>query len=301
MSVYKPFFQLTIKHNYFVDGLCHQLDFVAIEKTCRLMKNANLIVRSNSAGMNIFADLDQADTLALFTQDEEEPFELEFKVFCTDPYFSNYTDIPVLRSSNVKQAALFFFEHDFIEQDILETPAIAEPNPIKLHQEKFVSESDLLMVSTLRKRGLVSHTDVQNKLCFVVKINIKHSAIKYFITGKHSPNFVIDFQAKSTIWKYYVMGLPLNEQVFITDLDEKINFKAAGEELLPGGKQAFTFQSDRTLVLQARSHYRFQLKIAQRNGSKVLIKQLPVASASQLYQVIIDGNKSALSEIYVNC
>ncbi|MCJ8274702.1 MAG: hypothetical protein MJK04_35545, partial [Psychrosphaera sp.] len=212
------------------------------------------------------------------------PLALTFKVYCTDSHFINYTTPEILKSGQV----LYF--HSRMNGMFAQ---------MKLHSSQWVSEDDFASVSTLVKQDIIDSSASLQKCCFVVNIVIGENAIEAFSKGSEAV-FTLDFEAKPTIWQYYLMGEHIDSQTCIVDLDDNIGFEACDSEILATGKQAFIFRTQSALGLQEKSPYRFQLRSAQGNGSKVLIKRLPVASPGQQYQAVIDGNRAALSEIYIN-
>ena len=88
---------------------------------------------------------------------------------------------------------------------------------------------------------------------------------------------------------------------FIVDLNNNTEFEDTGKTSLPGNRIALTFRSKDRIPLREEYEFRFQLKEKGPNGGKTIIKRLPVASASQLYREIIDGNEEIVSEIFINC
>ena len=91
-----------------------------------------------------------------------------------------------------------------------------------------------------------------------------------------------------------------NDAFDVNDRDEKIEFVAEGESSLADNRVALTFRSKTLLPFRERSSYRFQLRDKNPGGGRVIIRQLPVASPSQLSREIIDGEQALVSEMYIN-
>ncbi|MFT4925257.1 MAG: hypothetical protein ACI8WB_001349 [Phenylobacterium sp.] len=296
MSGYQPFFSLNVSHSYFTDKVCQALEFVPSDATVRLMKNAGVIVRPRRGGINVIADHSNIDALTLFAKDSDDPFELQFKVFNHDPHFINYTEPAVF---NAQGLLCFQLEFGAVQPH---TSSALLPPVVKLHQGEWVDEDDFMPLSSLKEQGLVDRKDWVNRPCFIVSIRVGPGAIDDFCAAITPPVFAIRFQTKQTFWKYYVTRITPSPdpQICVVDLDDNIGFEANGQETLPGGQQAMTFTTKSALGLQQKTPYRFQLRSAQGNGSKVLIKRLPVAAVGQQYQAVIDGQNAALSEIYIH-
>ena len=87
---------------------------------------------------------------------------------------------------------------------------------------------------------------------------VNENAIEAFSANKDTV-FTVDFEAKPTIWQYYLMGEHIDSQTCIVDLDDNIHFEVCDSEILATGQQAYIFRTQSALGLQEKSPYRFQL------------------------------------------
>ena len=114
-------------------------------------------------------------------------------------------------------------------------------------------------------------------------------------------SYYIKVEARQVFWKYYLMGVLVRENVYLSDVDGVAEFVAMGKEQLADQREAMTFRTEKKLPLKANFDYRFQLKEKDSNGDKVVIKRLPMAEITRFGRGVIDGSSEVVSEIYINC
>jgi hypothetical protein len=294
MSQYSSLFHVVFNHGYFADKRCRHLKFVTTEATQTLLHNSGLSFRTQTDGFSLVADSQYAEALYMHAEDEQDVFELVFKVICTDPNFVNYSEPGV-------------FKHD--EMLFFQRPDTQSTNA-RLHSGDFVSDADFVSMAQLAKAnmdigGSIGGIGQQRPLCLVRLVVTKDDVYAFFDpNGAQAPVYTVDFVEPKTIWKYFLTGDGFDSNVTINDLDDKVQFDEGGVEVLPDGQEALTFKSKTALGLTERPPYRFVLrdKATSENGagSKILIKRLPVASSTHRYQAVIDGKNTAISEIYIN-
>lgn len=287
MTKYKALFDLHAQHAYFSDQRCKQLSFVATENSVKVMQNSGLIFQANQNVLNIQADQNNSETLMLFAQDLDDPFELQFKVYCSDLNFTGYTE-----PNAIDEKGIFYFEQRLNGQ--------SQVRDATVHKEEWANKKDLYSVKALKEQGLLNSKDKLNPPCFIFSMVITEQAIKAFLLSSYvAPRFQIKFQAPKNIWKYYLMTAE-DHQFNISDIDANVEFEPLGIENLTQHKKAIMFQSKTALNMHEKSNYHFQLVSTAESFSKVLINRLPVAKISQGYKKIIDGKAVSLSEIYIN-
>ena len=136
-------------------------------------------------------------------------------------------------------------------------------------------------------------------------MNIRFSENEASRLGEQSPatpkTYFVSFRAKETIWKYYLLGEVAKEGLYIADLDDAIEFEPGEAETLSDTRPALTFRSKTYIALSERSQCRFQLRERNSGAGKVLIRRLPVASASQIGREVVEGLATPLSEMFINC
>ena len=295
MTGYLPFLDINVGHSYFQTQQCKYLKFVVTAASLRMMNNAGLIYHGRDNGISIFADKSKLEALNLYAQDSDEPFELQFKVFSSDPYFSFYT-----QPGHLSGQGILYFSHILSGQSQMDKTLLNDNGTIKLHRDDWVTEKDYSAIPELTAKGLIDSKDMLNPPYFIISIVISVQAVEDFSTGNSAPVFQVTFNSQENIWKYYLMSQVLSTKLSIVDIEEKIDFEPCGVEVLSSGKAAMTFRTLSPLPLQEKSPYHFQLQSTEESISKVLIKRLPVATASQRHQAVIDGNGVELSEIYIN-
>ena len=290
MGAYRPLFSIDVEHTYFETGMCTILSYVPTPESAAVMRNAGLLLRRLNNGIAVFYD-DASEALPLYAGDPQSPLQLAFKVFAKDPSFGVYTAM----GTPPDDGQLLYFEN---------TGGKGEAGGrIPLHEHQFVGDADYAGLSSPRLAPLLGERDRISRPAFVVRITIDPPArqgadecLKF--VPKH---YYLRFQARRTVWKYYLLGNMARENSYIADLNSEADFVFAGEALLPGNRRALAFRSRAAIPLRQNGRYRFQLKTGAPGGGKVLIKRLAVASSSQISQEEIEGQVVDVSEIYINC
>ncbi|MBB1487158.1 hypothetical protein [Oceanospirillum sediminis] len=289
MSGYACLLSFAAHHEYFASGYCQSLVFVATDSCEKLIRSAGLILRPVAGGLMILADHDNRDVLTMMAEDQDEPFTLQFKVFCQDSLFFNYSAPEI----NALQK-LPFFRGRLDDTGIKEN---GQPVDICLHDHSTVQADDLVDTDTWLKQGTLCQQDLYRGLCFTLEFTVSSAHIHYFVEQKQSVNSHIFFESRHYLWKYILLNN--RTECFsgdnILDMHSSITFRYLGKES-SGKYQADIFISDQALSLREHSDYNFQLK----RNSKIVIKRLPVASPAHTGLVVIGGNKMACAEIVVN-
>ncbi len=160
--------------------------------------------------------------------------------------------------------------------------------------EKFiylVSESVILPLALVE-------IDFQGELSKQLLSNIRNQE-------NFSPwQFEIQFQARMTYWKYFI--IPKYENG-LEDLDievgkTKVTFKGPLKTQIPNGQRAYLFESVEALHIQQAGQYEFQLvqnKDSKGKKNQRIIQRLPLASLSTLYPQGREQTTKIYSEIYV--
>jgi hypothetical protein len=110
-------------------------------------------------------------------------------------------------------------------------------------------------------------------------------------TTINSVDYVLNFEARSTFWNYYIVPQP--PEVEFDDLEIKsllpypnIRFIGPAPVVLANGAPAYRFVSDQPLRLEQQSSYRFRLHGRRRDDRRLdddtLLDRLPVASNLQV-------------------
>lgn len=286
---YLPFFDISVKHDYFEDGSCDCLEFVATESTTRIIQNSGLLLRKTHTGISVGYNENELEALQLFASDEDDVLKLEFKVYSHAPEFKGYSE-PFTRSNS---EVLYFNVTD---------GGIGDDGSVRLHAGDYVTRNDLRMFDSPELKDVLSRKDRVMPPVFFIQIVMRGSASPFF-DDQLKPVYRqcwIHLRARQAIWKYLVMGKSAKDGIYISDVDSHIEFETEGWELLADQTKAMSFRSKQILPMKEKYDYHFQLKQKGAGVDKVCIKRLPVARVNQAGEVVNAEQGVVVSEIYVN-
>ncbi len=279
MASYHPLFQLRVQHLFFREASGLRLDFVPTPYSQDLLQRAGLLTRASENGLNIFYDAEKTEALEHYLSD----LAFQYRVFSKDPRFRNYTKAPAY-----KDDALLYFDNKKVRADAQDV--------FFLHASQSVSEADFKPLDSPELVSILSKKDHLLRPAFVVDLKLSESVLR-----EGAKQYVIQFDARATTWKYYFLGHLAEKEPRISDLNNKTEFEFGGATVLPGHKTALIFRSTTAIPLRENFQSRFQLREKREGNGKVIIKRLPFASAHQISTETINGKASVISEIYVNC
>lgn len=282
MGSFQSLFSIVVKHRFFTGEACLNLDFIPSLQSQKRLDRIGLLTRSTENGIHVFYDSDQSDALQYEIEDPDEPFRFQYRVFSRDPFFKNYTEEPVY-----KMDTLLYFDGGNARE---------EEGFFRFHEAEYVSEVDAQPLDAPIFSEILTKKDRLVKPLCVFDIPISQAEFK----GKPK-HYAVKFDSRKTFWKYYVLGDFFEKKPYIADLNHEMEFEFGGTEPLPGNKTAFIFRSISSIPLREKLDVRFQLRAQNGGNGKVIIKRLPVPSASQIATETINGKESVISEIYVNC
>lgn len=284
MGFYQPLFTVSVKHMYFSDGIWKGLDFVPNQRMLKMLDGANVLIKSEKNGISAYYDQDKAEVLRLYAADTDMALRFSFKVYAKDRTFANYTAPSSRQGSDI----LCF---DNLGEQVKEESGI-----VMLSKDEFVSEKDFKAMDDLIAEDILCEKDKRVSPDFVVNIFIKPGS-----DGRwDAKDFGINFNTRQSFLKYHLLGNMNRNNPLIVDLDNRVEFEFCGEVMLPGNKPSKVFRSKALMPILERSNYRFQLREPGAGAGKVLIKRLPVASASRLGLEVINGKSEIVSESYIN-
>ncbi len=290
MGSYLPLLNIEVEHNFFSKGSCLALEFVLTPGTDKVMENAGMLRRNTMNGIHIFYDKNRSDSLKLYATDLINPLRLEFKVFSRDPFFENYTEPSVHQ-----EGSILYFDNQRAKID--------RTGRFRLHDEEYVSETDFEELNSSLFEDILNKKDRLIRPVSIVSVSISDkdvnlSSDQLEATAK---SYYLNFRARQTFWKYYLLGGMARKDLYIADLKNEEEFESTGEESLSDSRIALTFRSKTTIPLQEKSDCRFQLREGGVGNGKVLINRLPVASATQINREVIEGKEAFVSEMFINC
>ncbi|MEM7367439.1 MAG: hypothetical protein AAF587_02490 [Bacteroidota bacterium] len=116
----------------------------------------------------------------------------------------------------------------------------------------------------------------------------------------HSPEqFTLDFQARKTIWRYYIIDQQTasQEPFSIESPDIQGGFTNEGRQTIANIQEAVVFQSNPADPIPL--HERSTQQIILKRGGAVLIPYLPYPSPNQILPVEKDGQTHIYSDMYI--
>ena len=285
---YQPFFEISVRHDYFIDGLCKCLDFVPTEETRKIILSSGLLLRDTVSGISVAYNESELEKLQQYTLDEDEPLALEFKVYAQPPEFKGFT----LPFRGERSEVLYFNA----EQENLLTG-----DSLYLHSGKYTSEENILLADAHQFNKAFSSQDKVSPPDLFIRIEMNGAASAFFDDALNpiQRQCVIQLEPRSTIWKYFLLGPASTEGVYIYDPSNNVEFVPGERVELANKQDTITFFSKESIPFAERYSVRFQLKEKSFDGDKVRIKRLPVARLNQAGKEVNDG-QCVVSEIYVN-
>ncbi|MFA0964160.1 hypothetical protein AB9P05_20290 [Roseivirga sp. BDSF3-8] len=131
---YQSLLRISLHHKYYTKGVSDQFKLVPVPTTSRMVEKTGLLIRNDNSGINILADLDRPEKM-LFYLNEDRPLRFCFWLFTTNPYFTNFTNLPV----EIGDKVLYFTNKE---------KKYDADKPTSLHNGEYVSEKDLVAVSS---------------------------------------------------------------------------------------------------------------------------------------------------------
>lgn len=294
MGRHHPLVSVAVEHGFFTEGGCRDLVFEPTRETTASVSRLALLARPTPNGVALFFEEDRVDGLRMRAS-ESEPLWLAWRVTSRDRAFENYTT-PSIRMFPSK---VLFFSN-------LSRP---EPAPgdatVYLHERESVTAADFrdwdVLTADTMPVGLGTWRDRKLPPHFVVGIRIGVPELGRALAETTGGQYGIRFDARETVWKYYVLGLGPKVASYVADADSRLEFLTGVEESLAGGRKARVFRSGTPIALRDRFELKLQLRESSTGNGKVLVRRLPVATADQIYTEVVQGDETVVSEIYVNC
>ncbi len=288
MGAYQTLLTIAVEHSFFANGVCSCLDFQPTENTRRIFNNAGLIPKKTIDGIQLLYDENRVEALQLYAEDEQEPLCFEFKVYSTDPEFRSYSE----PFADMADGILYF--------DNRATKSVKGKR--NLSASKYVSNKDVKKPDANELESVITQRDRLLPPVFVLKIYASANPrplLKQWLKSDLT-RYSIAFNARQTYWKYYVLGQMAKQGLSISDPDNQVEFEPLGETSLSDQRVAFAFRTKRSIPLNERYDFRFQLKEEGLGGEKVLINRLPVACLTQTGKEMLAEQGMLVSEIYIN-
>lgn len=135
MKKYHKVFRIDLKHDYFADGVLRGFTIEPTPHTQQLMRQYDFRLQKHQEGITIYCGVEEGGSMATVLS---KSHNLCFLLKIQDPYFINYTDLPLLGQEGKK----YYFSNIGLEQ---EPDSAIKP----LQKTSFVSEQDSLLVHPL--------------------------------------------------------------------------------------------------------------------------------------------------------
>lgn len=270
LSVFDILVKVNCSHSYFFNGIFNGFTVKPADATSRALQNHDLLMKPFNGGFYILYNQNFAGTTRTRQDVLNEKLTLDFTLVLNDTLFYNYTaDAP----AQIDQSIYFF-------NNTLNTNGL-------LHANEFVSESDVQPVSYFKEQFFVKPFA---KLTLAISSDLQNE-------------YTIKFKARSTYWRYILMGNYLQElnSPAIIDADSTNAFGVPAKIDLPGNRQVNAFTSGQALQLSQRPAKAFQLAENYENGSskyKVVIRSLPYPDISAISR-LPNNSSSNFSDIFI--
>lgn len=266
-----PAFALEARHAFFGDVPCPAVAFEPVDETRDRLANLGLLCRGGAGTLSVLrSDRVTADA----------PVALTFRIVTSEAAFANYT-----RLDGADTRTTLWFD------TTTSAPADATGDR-RLHDGDRVAATDRVALDSPALRGVTTPRDLVAPPLGFVRVEMPPGPTP-------STTWFIAFDARTTLWKYYVLGAA-DAVPTIRDADGAIEFEPAAPTVLPGNRRAVVLRSKVPIPLRERPTQRFQLRVATPTGDRVLVRRLALASPHLLGKDTVDGREVTVSEIYVN-
>ena len=263
MASYTSLLFIEITHAFFDSSPCRDIRIVPSQETQKMFDEHGMILKRYEASFRILIDME--------SKVAREDLDLQFFIFCDDPYFSVYTQLPTAPQSLLRYTTT-----------AIDTNGQAIPqDPITLDNSR---QSLFAQKSTIKKPFMLINAPL---------------SIEQQKTISQEQKITIQLASKSVHWKYYFIGELANHELEIHDLaaPSSVQFDRC-DEPIPQNGQAFISQTP--IMMNNLPKQRFQLKDKNQSG-KVLVKRLPNAGIQLISRGRnLTGQQIFVAEIYIN-
>jgi hypothetical protein len=286
MGQFLPLFSIEVEHSYFAGGVCTALQLAPSAKASELLSRARCLVRPTASGVTVACDSAAIPILRDACRDVDDPLRVEFFARTRDDQFANYTD-----AGTVAADSLLHFDSD----------AATFNGSDQRWRLAATRRAHALPGRELNSKRQVMNA-VQRLPAPAFSIAITVTAADVDAVDRGCKSYICALAARETIWKYYLFGewAEVAEDLLVVDLGQSFQFEAAVAEQLSNGQLACVVRSAGKIPLRNRSDQRFQLRLRNGSTDKVLVKRLPVPSATGLSRDFVAGAPTLVSEIYVH-
>jgi len=249
--------ELLVEHNFYSSGFCPDFVFRPTVGTMECLSQHGMQFRDTGTGFALLRDLKRKQ----FYWAGSENLTLEFEGKTKNPYWVNFTDIPLFSSLQLA------FSNGF-DSDLLHPGALADAQ-----------------LATEGANGGVT-------LC--VKLIFPPEALGLGSPEIPAPStYRIVFGTRATRWRYFFFGkahfLSQYQNFRIHSGKDRIDFEAPRPSAMLNGTPGFEIVSSNALLLAERPVQRFSLHLEPGAGHSGYQSQLPNAGPSQVRRNAGDG------------
>jgi hypothetical protein len=288
MAAYLPLFSVEVEHGFFADAACRDLTLTPSPASARLLGNTGCLMRPLRNGVAVAFDTAAADALRLQAADAQEPMCLSFAARIGDAGFAHYTEATAAAGAAMPSLLLFDSDRAVAEDD----------GRWRLHEAPQAGPADRVPVDAPGLHEPLTRWRRHQPPPFVLQVRVRPGDLQ--APPPDGRRYVLRFQARRTVWKYYLVGEWAQDEMTVVDLGSETAFEAPRPDRLADGRAAFVTRSQGRISLQERPAQRFQLRGRSGGTERVLVKRLPAAAPGQLGVETIGGVPTPVSEIFVH-
>jgi hypothetical protein len=254
-----------VRHSYFERGQARQLVFMPCAETAAALKRFGLVTQSGGSNLAIHAPGERLP--GLWSENRADAVPLNFQLYSTDPLCAVYTapDNPAL-------------------------PAVFGPQPGSSGQLMPVGATKPAIRMPLRPGMLLGQIHVPLPTA---------DTYATWLAGL-GVTWQLQFSARSTIWKYFLLGDWQDHSLQMVDAQGVIEFSPPSPDVLQNGRPVTVIRSLTNITLQDRPLQRFQLRDTSSTPPRVLVPRMPAATPSALGREQQAGTTTVVSEIFLS-
>ena len=190
-------FEVVFEHEYFKNGLIPDLEIIPTYQTQELLRNYGMLFKKTERGIVILYEIDTAiaaeSPLKPVVSDEIFSFEL----YMTNPYFSNYSNIPL----NHKYPDFFYFNN--LDENIVDSNLL-------LNKQNYSNASDITELTsnifnlekiTVSPTSLLEIIDICGTKVFSKTISSQNGSLIYQLDFDKIGSGRLDIYIDGSIYK----------------------------------------------------------------------------------------------------
>lgn len=320
---------VSFTHDFFIDGRFKHLKFTITEESQALLRNLGLLIRPYENGLSLFSS-----DISLLSTVSNQSFGIRIYMYSSDPNFINYTELP----GYIPLSTVLYFNNQtnehylppgtYVNEEhialwstgIFQIPNYDESKAYIFKDrlgkvlpqgtiQKLARHGDFMILNfdegpiaiyegdTKLLQLYYKPTTTWNKPLAV--LDILPYSLRAVEENKDVPQISIPFKNRKTYWRYFLIDPTYQRFKHLKIVnDHKENQFSDPIEIEFQGQKGLRFQSLHPLPLQEDpdSH----LKLVNMNDANTdVIKYLPTASPTLIYQDINESTESMYSNIYL--